>query len=269
VRKLRWVGIILLVILIPSSLAYALAVQFDYYGFPYFNPAPQRQILPFYLDYPPNSASPIAVRQVSDPPAGNETCVLLSIKMEWNGTLAQGTPIKFLYSGILPVSQYCKEYLQEVQFGFYGDYPVGAPISQNELDFGGTLWGIFWGRANLTSTSPFQSANQTVYFPASGQYSPTVILDFMNFTNPQKPSLGESQYTYTDRILPVASSLDVQNAKNSKIQTVLTWAILAFAYLEGVSITVELTKEKKTRSDPSNPQYTTSNAKPEGPNKAP
>jgi hypothetical protein len=60
VRKLRWVGIILLVILIPSSLAYALAVQFDYYGFPYFNPAPQRQILPFYLDYPPNSASPIA-----------------------------------------------------------------------------------------------------------------------------------------------------------------------------------------------------------------
>ncbi len=175
-----------------------MAVQFDYYGFPYLNPAPQSQILPVFLDYPPNSASPIAVRQVDGVPAANitvsqvngpfaanETCVFLSIKMEWNGTLTQGTPIKFLYSGILPVSDYCREYLREVQFGFYGDYPVGAPITQNELDFGGTLWGIFWARANLTSTSPYQSVNQTIYFPASGQYYPTVVLDFMNFTSPQ------------------------------------------------------------------------------------
>ncbi len=237
--------------------------------------------MPFFLDYPPNSASPIAVRQVNDPPAANitvsqinnpfaanETCVFLSIKIEWNGTLAQGTPIKFLYSGILPVSDYCKEYLREVQFGFYGDLPVGAPIAQNELDFGGTLWGMFWARANLTSTSPYQSVNQTVYFPASGQYYPTVILDFMNFTNPQQPSLGESQYSYTDRILPVASSLDIQNAKNSKIQTVLTWAILAFAYLEGTSIALELTKEKETQSKPQSPQPTPSNTKPAGTNKA-
>lgn len=257
-RTVRVVGLALFVVVIVGGSVIIWAVQSDYYGLPLnLNPAPQPTIIPFLLEYPPSSASPITVRQVSDPPVMNETCVFLSVKMEWNGTLAQNTPIKFLYSGILPVSDYCKKYLQEVQFGFYGDYPVGAPISQNELDFGGTLWGIFWGSANLTNASPYESANQSIYFPASGEYSPTVVLDFVNFTNPQRPSLGEAQYTYSNRVLPVASSLDIQNAKNAKIQTDLTYVIVAFVFLEGFDVILRLTEEKNQGSLKAPPTHAT------------
>jgi hypothetical protein len=72
------------------------------------------------------------------------------------------------------------------------------------------------------------------YFSVAGDYSPTLMIWFYNDTT--------VQYTYNDIKLHVASATEVQSLKMENINVVIAVALLVFAFVEGISVVNELTK---------------------------
>jgi hypothetical protein len=232
-RARRVVGLVILAVIVGGSGVYIWAVQNDYYGMPFnINPKPPPTVIPISVEYP--SIGPLNL---------GETCVAAYMELETNGTLAAGTPVKIVSAGGLTASPFCFKYLQLVDLGFYEAYPVGQQFGS-----GTNIVGVFQGAHFGRNTSiPYLASDLVSYnydtfeFPVPGDYSPTLLLSFYYPSN-------NTQYTFDGIKVHVASSADIQNDKNAKIQTALTYVIVAFIFLEGFSIVMELTEEKSQGS---------------------
>jgi hypothetical protein len=97
----------------------------------------------------------------------------------------------------------------------------------------------------IPNTKLIPRYSETFDFPVAGAYSPTLVIHFTNYTSFQTPLPSPAQYTFSDIKVPVASFIDIQNAKNGRIQTALTYIIVLFVFLEGLSIMIDLTGKKK------------------------
>ena len=238
-RKSRWVGIVLLVILIPSTMFYVWAVETDYY-IPWLYPGPAPTHIPlslYYPDVPFNQTAP---------------CVGLNIDLYSNGTLSAGSVVK-VDSAVASLSVPTCENVAFVVVTIQGSFPYPTFFRNNSFNAPSADVVLFYRFGSLSGSAPVTGPFNPVVFPVSGEYSPTVIITFYNNT--------KVLYTYNEYKISVASSIDVQNAKNARIQTLLTNIIILFAIIEAISITIEHTKEKETQS-PQTPQPTPSATNP-------
>ena len=217
--------------LVGSCAVYIWAVQTDQYG--PLNPAPPNTAVPLAINYPPYTANP---------PTG--ICAIISMDLEANGTLAQGVPVKVVNASGVVFSSNCGN-IASVYVTIDGVAPVGHGlrgfvygVSGSEIESFINL-NIPNGIGNLSAVKNFQRFQ----FPIAGSYSPTVVVVTTNGTYPNL-NTKTNVYTFTDFKIPVASTLDIQNAKDARIEVALSVVIVIFVFLEGLNIVLEHTKEE-------------------------
>jgi hypothetical protein len=79
-------------------------------------------------------------------------------------------------------------------------------------------------------------SKKVFYFPSSGDYSPSIIIDLANNTI--------LSYTYDQVKVHVLSASEVQGQKLERLGATITVALLVFAFVEGIVAVKDLTKEK-------------------------
>ncbi|MDG7016050.1 MAG: hypothetical protein JRM82_01595 [Nitrososphaerota archaeon] len=213
-----------------SSAFYIFAVETDQYG--PLNPAPPNTTIPLFLTYPPYTTNP-----------QTGICATLSIELKANGTLAQGVPVKVSNESGLVESTDCGK-IQGIFVFIDGAAPIGSITNVQTYGLSGAEIAAFLnfnlgsnniGNLGTSKMAPFD-------FPVAGTYSPTVVVVTVDGTYPNATSKS-NVYTYSDFEVPVASALDIQNAKDARIEIALSVVIVIFVFLEGLSIVLEHTKD--------------------------
>ncbi|MDG7012520.1 MAG: hypothetical protein JRN17_05470 [Nitrososphaerota archaeon] len=207
-------------------------MQNDYYGLPFnVNPAPPATTVPLILTYPPYTINP-----------QTGICATLNIELEANGTLAQGVPVKVGAASGLVTSTACGN-IQSIFVLIDGAAVVGQTITNVQvyglsgaeveaflnLNFGSNI-----GNLSASRMAPLD-------FPVAGTYSPTLVVITADGTYPNA-TYKTTVYTYSDFKIPVASALDIQNAKNTRIETALSYIIVVFVFVEGFATVLDHTK---------------------------
>jgi len=229
-HKRKIVGFVLLAIVLSIPLSYIAAVSEDWYWFP-LNPPP-----------PPTL---IIIPMLIPPAITNETVpwpdLYLGISLQANGTIAEGVEVILAGSGQIASYNYNLRF-NDIQIFFQESLPWQLKKKPTLSNVQQWPTGIVLQR-NLTNTSDMNllpNANNTeIYFPAAGDYSPTVLISF----NREKPI----EYTYDAIKIHVASSSDIQNAKLIRINTLLSYALVVFAVIESISIMRDFTEGKTKR----------------------
>lgn len=216
--------------IILSVLFYIAAVANDWYFVP-FNPPP-----------PPTS---IIMPMLIPPAITNETVpwpdLYLGISLQANGTIAEGVELTLAGAGEIASYNYNLRFIS-IQVFFQESLPWQLKNSSTLLHVQQWPSGIVLQR-NMTDTSDMilwsKINNTEIYFPAAGDYSPTVLIGFKQ----EKPI----EYTYDAIKIHVASNSDIQNAKFTRINTALTNALVLFALIESISIMRDFTADKTRR----------------------
>jgi|GEM_PF-6147711 len=119
----------------------------------------------------------------------------------------------------------------QFQWNYYtaldGDWLVYNP--------NGTIW-LSSGTYPLGTYPLTVFMHNTFHFPASGDYSPSILIDLANNTI--------LSYTYNQVKVHIISASEIQTQKLERIGAAVTVALLVFAFIEGIVTVKDLTKEK-------------------------
>lgn len=203
--------------------------------FPYFNwnPSPKLGVIPFGLSYPD-------IPGVEIP----GTYLVASFLLTYNGTMAENVPIQVVNAtSVIFTDDYAD--LWNVQVGFQQAIPWNfkKAFEQSGLYIGG-LSGVLFSRniVNPNSSTLFPLSEDEIYFPVAGDYSPTIHIHFYNGTS--------SLYTYNEMKVHVLATSEVEAENTNRLNVALTFALLAFSYIEGLVMIRELwaNRERKNQS---------------------
>ena len=116
----------------------------------------------------------------------------------------------------------------------------------------GNTWGggeacVIFGRMQQSLPNAWSYLNvsweNAVIFPVAGDYSPSLFITFDDGSSP-------IQYTYTQIKVHVLSASEVSAENTKRLNLGLTFAILAFSYIEGFMVINELFKNEETKTQP-------------------
>ncbi|MBI3859165.1 MAG: hypothetical protein HY296_02835 [Thaumarchaeota archaeon] len=223
--------------MVVGSISYISDVQTDNYNF--LNPAPPPTLVPLTLTYPDNT---------------RPVCVQVSIQLKDDGILAANTSVR-AYTAHAEVFNDCLN-VAFVYVRISGAVYANVKWS-NETGLVSNFPEVvlFVGPAvNRVLTASIVSGD-TIVFPVAGEYSPTLSIFFENNTG--------VDHTYSEYKIPVASFVDIQNAKNARIQTALTYIIILFVFVEAFSTMIDLTKGKEAQSALNPPPIAVTTAPPQ------
>ena len=232
-RRNKIVGFALLAVVLFVLISYICAVAWDNYNYPFnLNPAP-----------PPTS---FIVPMMIPPAITNATFpwpdLYLGISVRANGTIAEGVEVELATATAVIASHDYYLRLDGVQVFFQESVAWRFKNSTTPRDLTGYVgWpaGIVFQRdmTDLSNQNLLPYVNkQDIFFPAAGDYSPTVLVIFQH----DKPI----EYTYDAIKIHVASSSDIQNARFTRVNTALTYALVLFAVIESIAIMRDFTEDK-------------------------
>lgn len=197
-----------------------------------WNPPPSKNEIPLALAYPETFI-------MSFP---NGTLVMADMLLTFNGELAENTLVQVenASSQIPP-----QGHVSSIAIGFEEAFlPNQTASIQEGYTWGGGAVCVVFSRTQ--PSSPVWS-NLTVYwennvtFPVAGDYSPSIFITFDDGSQPV-------QYTYTQIKVHVLSASEVNAENTNRLNLGLTFAILAFSYIEGLWIIRELLKKQEKAS---------------------
>lgn len=202
---------------------------------PTLNPLPQSHNIPLGLNYPdlPNNS-----------PFKNESVVGLQIFIELHyiGELSVNNKIT-LGESTCQINSLNYSNIKQVRVGFTQALPWSfKKIEENLFSYTVTNWGTSFIYLNDTN-SLYHGTKSDLYFPISGDYSPTITIQFDNDTAP-------INYTYENVRIPVIAESDLAMLNMNRISVALTIALLVFSFIEGFTIIGKLwEKRKNAQSD--------------------
>jgi len=219
-------------------------IGFIFFAYQVSFPQPQLMSYPVPLTYPPTIGVSIG-----------DTDLTLNFFMEYNGTLTEGKPINISNSmGYTLSKDYSNIWI--VSVGFQGAYPYEF---KDNFSKGGFLIGGLGGvtlEPSATKTGYIQVGNyskillpsspQQIFFPVSGEYSPTIKVTFLNGTT--------IQHTYDNIKVPVTSSFEVENQNISRFSLALAIFVGLLAFIEFYKLLREWAIPKTTQSQSQTPQ---------------
>lgn len=227
------IGFVLLAIVLSIPLFYIAAVSEDWYWFP-LNPPPPPTLIIIPMMIPPTVTN-----------ATPWPDLYLGISLQANGTIAEGVEVMLAGAGSIASHNYYLR-LSGVEVFFQKSIPWRFKNSPTLSDV--MKWpAVITLERNLTNLSddhllPYIN-NTEIYFPAAGDYSPTVLVIFK-----QDKAI---ECTYDSIKIHVASSSEIQNAKLTRVNTLLTYALVLltyalvlFAVIESTSIMRDFTEDR-------------------------
>ena len=241
-KRKRRIGFAFLFIILSCLVVYIAAVANDWYTIPLLD-------TPFPFNSPPPPTN-ITIPMIIPPAITNATFpwpdLYLGISVRANGTIAEGVEVTLGTATAWIGSHDYYLRLNAVQVFFQESIAWRYKNSFTPLDVQGYIGYpaaiIFqrdWGHpgANLL---PYVNETQ-IFFPAAGDYSPTVLVVFLGNSAP-------IEYTYDAIKIHVASTSDLANAKATRVNIALTYALVAVAVIESISITNDITGDR-TKDD--------------------
>jgi hypothetical protein len=207
-----------------------------------WNPPPARNTIPLALTYP----------EALIPSFPNGTMFMANMLLAFDGELAEKTLLQVENASceIPPQGN-----VNVIAIGFQDAFLPNATsnIQQGYIWGNGAVCVVF----SRTQQSPPESwSNLTVawenniFFPVSGDYSPSI---FMTVDNGPSPI----QYTYSQIKVHVLSASEVNAENTNRLNLGLTFAILAFSYIEGFMVIHELLKKEEIETHPEQTPTTT------------
>ena len=231
------VAVLLSVIIILALLTIYVVVITDNIPFSAFNwnQPPKENSIPMILPYPDNTVVTL--------PGTN---FVATFTLQYNGTLAENTPIQIVNASCVAFT----DHGFDISVGFSESF---LTTEKSILSSGAGLIG--WSGSWCVSFSQKSSeSNATVdihqvlpekvneiYFPVSGDYSPTILVTEGGNT---------TQYTYNEIKVNVLPASTVEAENTNKLNLGLTWALLGFSYIGGIISAYQLMgkQEKKAHS---------------------
>ena len=223
----------IIIVILIFTLAYTIVITRNIYTSPSFgifnwNPPPSENGIPISMNYPDT----IGIQYPG-------TSININFNLTFTGELAENTPIqvKTASCALVTTNFTSERAIGLIIVAFHEAIPE---IAKNDpfRQVGGTYTAVF---SPPTSNSNFTffnvQAENTLYFPVSGDYSPTIIIDFNNGSAPIQQEYSEIQVTVL--------SASVVNAENlNRINLGLTYALVGFSIIGGIAIIYELLKEE-------------------------
>jgi len=223
----RTIGYLLLAILYTFILFYVSVIIADYPISP-FNPPPSQTIIPISIGYPPTVG-------LIHPGYGLEVKFVL----EANGTIGERVNISMDNATSVRLSNAFPD-LMLVAIGFEETVHAGnnGPVNASTSYWGTGLQGaVFSGNwANPANTNLTLITQDVFYFPVAGDYSPTIYMHSVTGS--------DIAYTYSQYKIHVLSESELYTQRLDRINTVVAIALLSFAFIEGVVVMKDLTKER-------------------------
>jgi hypothetical protein len=219
IRALRgFADLFVPLIIIGIMVSTAFIVGAVYYDVPIgvINPPPDKPSIPIPLTYPPFPGLKLQA-----------AFLFSSMILKANSTIAEGVEI-WATDGYAQQVSGNMSAIWTVSIGFQETFPWDF---KSEI---GKVGGILIGGLSGTTFAARQSgvlrllSEDTFYFPVAGDYSPTMQIDFYNGTSVLQ--------TYGDIKVHVLSASEIQQQKVNKTASALTWALVGFAYIEGVLV---------------------------------
>jgi len=254
-RKRRIGFAFLFIILLPCLIFYIAAVANDWYTIPILG-------IPVPFNSPPPPTN-FTIPMMIPPTITNATIpwpdLYLGISVQANGTIAEGVEVTISTATAWMSNNYYFKNLDAVQVFFQESIAWRYKNSFTPLDVQGYIGypaAVIFQRdeTNLSSgyLVPYVKQSQ-IFFPAAGDYSPTVVVVFGTGT--------PVEYTYDAVKIHVASTSDLANAKATRVNIALTYALVAVAVIESISITNDITEDrtKDNRKDQIRPKVFISN----------
>jgi len=226
-KKISAYGV--LIIFEALLVSYVLIVAYDFpMTFLNINPPPKEVIIPVTLIYPDS--------YTLTPDAG----LSISFNLVADSTIGEGTNVRMIDPFAQVIS---KDYsgVSTILTGFAGTVtPNFVPSQPQRGQVNAPPYGTmaFTGPTGEGTYTPMVK-EITFKWVAPGDYSPRLFLQFLNQT--------KREYTYDEIKIHVASFVELQGLKVSKIELALTYSLLALGVLEGFSIVHDFVSEKTTR----------------------
>ena len=216
--NIQVIGLLVFLIFIASWVSIiAFGIQFI---------SPKENHIPFGMNYP--NTIPITYPG---------TTFNINFNLTYTGDLAENTPIQVQNASCLATVN--DSNISFVIIGFA--QAIAVVNGTNNRLVGGTYVAIF-STPNTNENFLSVYAVNTFYFPVSGDFSPTVIINFNNGT-------GQIQYRYDDIKLHVLATSEVNAERINTTNLVLTAALLGFAFIETFKLIFEIkSKDKKNQS---------------------
>ncbi len=223
--KIILCSVLLLVIYVPITL-YVVIVT-NRIPFPYFNPRPRFNPIPIQIFYPDMVGLGVS-----------RTGLIALFVLDFNETIAENTPIQIANATgqILAGSEYLN--VSDVEIGFKQAIPWNHKdtLQQGRLYFSPFLTGLhfihfFNDRENVNLTI---MAQDEMYFPVAGDYSPTIFIQFFNGTS--------IQYTYNEIKVHVLSASEIEAVNTNRLNLAVTYVLLFFSYIQGFVIVLGIFK---------------------------
>lgn len=227
-KKISAYGV--LIIFEALLVSYVLIVAYDFpITFLNINPPPKEVFIPVTLIYPDSYT------------LGPDAGLSISFNLVADSTIGEGTIVRM----IDPFAQVLSKDYSDVVIlltGFAETVPTNFVPTQPQrgqvvnVPPAGTM--AFTGPTREGTYVPMLKET-TFKWVAPGDYSPRLFFQFLNHT--------KREYTYNEIKIHVASFVELQGLKVSKIELALTYSLLAFGVLEGFSIVDDFVSKKTTR----------------------
>ena len=198
-----------------------------------WNPPPARNAIPLALTYP----------EALVPSFPNGTMFMANMLLIFSGELEENTLVQVENAScqIPPQGN-----VNVIAIGFQDAFLPNATSNIQQ--------GYTWGNGAVcvafsrTQQSPPESwSNLTVawqnniMFPVAGDYSPSIFMTVDDSSSPV-------QYTYSQIKVHVLSASEVNAERTNRLNLGLTFAVLAFSYIEGFMVIHELLKKEETKT---------------------
>lgn len=235
-KVLTIVGIIAILGLITSYIYVIttnIPVSSPYWPFNW-NPPPSTKEIPLALAYPETFI-------ISGP---NGTLLIADMLLTFNGELAENTLVQVTNASCQLAPDAI--HIDSVTVGFQGAFlpNMAASIRQGFTWGGGTPCAVFdRNQTSLPNTWSYLNIfwENNITFPVAGDYPPSIFITFDNGSLP-------IQYTYSQIRVHVLSASEVNAENTNRLNLSLTFAILAFSYIEGLWVIRELLKKQEKTS---------------------
>lgn len=207
-----------------------------------WNPPPSTNDIPLALAYPETLI-------MSFP---NGTLLMADMLLTFRGELAENTLVQIENASCQTPPEGID--VSNIVVGFEGAFlpNMTESIQEGQTWGGGAMCVLFSRSQSLPDGwSNFSVSWQNdVIFPVAGDYSPSIFVTF----DDGSPSI---QYTYSQIKVHVLSASEVNAENTNRIDVGLTFAILAFSFIEGFMVIYELLKKEQPKTQPSQAPTTT------------